>query len=79
MAGKHSISVMSPTTGHTTLEWDVEDTVSVEKARHLFDDVKAKGMIAYALDPGSTDRGEVIHKFNPQAERIVVTPQVAGG
>ena len=65
-------------TGDTRIEWDAERPGEVEAARELFDKMKNKGYLAYTLDRSGT-RGDVIRRFDPNAERIIMSPQTVGG
>lgn len=65
-------------TGDSKVYWDKSNAAEVASARAAFDTLKSKGHVAYELNSdGST--GEVIREFNPNAERIVMRPQFAGG
>lgn len=65
-------------TGDTRLEWDPERRDEVDAARKMFAELKAKRYLAYRCDADG-NRGEVIREFDPEAERIVMTPQLVGG
>lgn len=65
-------------TGDTRIEWDSEDPASVEIARASFNVARRKGHFAYRLTSGDR-RGEQIREFDPEAERIVLSPQLVGG
>lgn len=68
--------------GHTEVEWDVNDPASVEKARTVFQHKILAGYHAYAVAPinGAGERkGAMIKEFDPEAERVVIAPPMAGG
>lgn len=65
-------------TGDTKLEWNPRVQAEVDVARGMFDGLKAKGYLAYKLDRNG-EKGEVIRTFDPDAERIVMNPQMQGG
>jgi hypothetical protein len=65
-------------TGDTKTIWDKNNPVEVESARKTFNDLKAKGYIAYTVkDDGK--KGEILVNFNSELERIILSPPVCGG
>jgi hypothetical protein len=64
--------------GDTQIRWDKNNLVEVELARKNFDEHKAKRYLAYRLD-SSGRKGELLRNFDPDAERIVMSPQLVGG
>ena len=65
--------------GDTKVTWSRHDTDEVDNARRTFHDLRAKGFIAYSVDPRNDRRGEVLHTFDETAERIVMSPAMQGG
>jgi len=65
-------------TGDNKIEWDAGNRDQVDIARAAFDVAKAKGYLAYTMDRHGRP-GEVIHSFDPSAERIIMSPQRVGG
>lgn len=65
-------------TGDTKLIWDSAQDDEVEAARRTFNDLKAKGYLAYSVNKKG-DKGEVMKKFDPDAERIIMAPALVGG
>lgn len=65
-------------TGDTKLIWDSAQDDEVEAARRTFDDLKKKGYLAYSVNKKG-DKGEVMKKFDPDAERIIMAPALVGG
>ena len=63
--------------GHLTLKWRKRHDDEVAEARKTFEDLKAKGYMAYRVE--GKDKGEVIARFDPKAEKIILTPPLAGG
>ncbi len=59
--------------------WDRRNPVEVEAARREFDFFKEKKYLAYKVEGSEGRRGEVITKFNPDAERIIFAPPMVGG
>ncbi len=64
--------------GDTKIIWDVEEKAEVKVARDVFDKLKKKGYYAYQVK-GSGKKGEVIDKFDPAVEKIIMAPPMAGG
>jgi hypothetical protein len=64
-------------TGDTTIGWDPSRPDEVDAARETFRKLKAKGYLAYRTE--GKDKGEAIREFDPRAERIVMSPPLAGG
>jgi len=73
----HQMSTLDPS-GDTTMNWDASLPDEVEPARAHFTAMRKKGYLAYRLDRDG-NRGEVIREFNPEHERIMLTPPLAGG
>lgn len=65
-------------TGDTKIEWNPRSRDEVAMARKAFDEAKAKKYLTYTLNADGT-RGELLREFDPNAERIVCTPQNVGG
>jgi hypothetical protein len=65
-------------TGDTKLIWDPDKPSEVEAAKKMFDDMKAKGYIAYKVNRNG-DKGEVIRNFDKDAEKMILAPQTVGG
>jgi len=65
-------------TGDTKIMWDSAQDAEVDAARATFDDLKKKGYLAYSVNKKG-DKGEVMKKFDPDAERIIMAPPLVGG
>lgn len=65
-------------TGDTKLIWDCEKQDEVDAAKKMFSDMKKKGYIAYKVDRKG-DKGEIMDSFDPEAEKIIMAPQMKGG
>jgi len=76
-AVKHEMAVMDGT-GDTKLIWEEENRDEVEAAREMFDSLKKKGYLAYAVNKKG-DKGDVLDRFDPSAEKIIMSPQLKGG
>lgn len=77
MGTMHELSVMD-STGDTKTIWDADNATEVANARRTFDDFKKKGFAIYRVE-GDGDRGEIMHKFDPEAEKMIAVPRMAGG
>lgn len=64
--------------GDTRVEWDPSMRHEVEAARQNFDKLISKGYYAYRVS-SSGERGEMIREFDPNARKIIMAPQMAGG
>jgi hypothetical protein len=65
-------------TGDTRVEWDKDNADEVEIARKAFNAAKKKGRLVYKTRADGS-RAEVLHEFDPNAERIVTSPPLVGG
>lgn len=65
-------------TGDTKLIWDPEKEAEVENARRTFNDLRKKKYNAYSVKKNG-DKGEIITEFDPEAEKIIMAPPMAGG
>jgi len=72
-----SLCVMDES-GDTRIQWDANNTAEVAKAKAKFDELKAKGYMAYKVNKKGT-QGEVLQAFDPNAERIILHSQMIGG
>lgn len=72
--------------GHTVTEWAPEDMETTERAREMFyrmvgdpmREIRGQGFAAFATD-AQGGSPEHIKDFDPMAEKILLTPQMAGG
>lgn len=58
--------------------WDSDRPEEVKAARAQYDDLKAKGYLAFKVKKDG-EKGELIKEFDPEAEKIIMTPPVRGG
>jgi hypothetical protein len=65
--------------GDTKVIWDSENEDEVKAAEELFNSLRKKGHLAYAVVGEKGEKGEVIKKFDPELERIILAPAMAGG
>lgn len=64
--------------GDTKLIWDADNEAEVDAARELFEKLKKKNYLAYSVKTGGR-KNELIHKFDPDLEKIIMIPPVKGG
>jgi len=65
--------------GDLKLSWDSDNEKEVAAAKEVFDKrVKEEGWAAFA-EKRLGGKGDRIKTFDPNAERIVLVPQIAGG
>jgi hypothetical protein len=74
---QHEMQVINEK-GDTRLSWDEENRTEVDAARKMFDDMKAKGYIAYKMNKQG-DKGDLIDRFDPSHEKVVLAPPMRGG
>jgi hypothetical protein len=67
--------------GDTKLVWDSNNEDEVEAAETLFNELIAKGFAAFEVsdEKEKGGKGKMLKKFNPKAERIIMSPRIAGG
>lgn len=65
-------------TGDTKLIWDAGNQDEVDAAKATFERLKGKRYLAYAVKKNG-EKGTVIQEFDPDAEKIIMAPQMVGG
>lgn len=65
-------------TGDTRIEWDPNVPGEVQTAREAFQRMKDKKYLIYKTDRNG-NKGELLRTFDPNAERIICSPQPVGG
>lgn len=71
--------------GKAVTNWDPSNMVEVKNAQEVFDSLTKDGYMAYAVTverdtkTGQVVEGEVIKEFDKTAEKIILSPKVAGG
>jgi len=73
-----SLQVMDAAAGDYKVIWDRDDRDLVDEARATFERLKKKGYIAYKVE-GDGSKGEIIHEFDPDAEKLIMSPPLMGG
>lgn len=76
--GRHTMSVMATGKGDYKVTWDPEVEAEVDAARKSFDELRKKGMAAYAVDRKG-GKGRVLNSFDPDAEAMIMAPALVGG
>jgi hypothetical protein len=64
--------------GDTKVMWDSEQEAEVENARRTFNDLRGRGYAAFAVRT-SGEKGRQVTEFDPEAEKLIMVPQIAGG
>lgn len=68
------------TSGHTTVNWDPENTSEVQAARDTFNAMKAKGYSAFYVKSVMTEKqGRRMDDFDKGAEKVILVPPLVGG
>ena len=81
---EYEMRIMDKKLGDRVIKWRPGDTESRKKAKKIFDEHIKNGGLAYRYRDKLSD-GEVIHEFDPEADRIammpkmVLSPPMAGG
>jgi hypothetical protein len=65
-------------TGDAKVIWDSTKPDEVAAAKDTYDSLKKKGYMAYAVKKNG-DKGELIHEFDQEAEKIILAPRMVGG
>ena len=64
--------------GDKTVRWRKDRPNEVRRAKEQFDEHIGKGYLAYRLAEGGGE-GEQLHRFDSNAERIILAPPISGG
>jgi hypothetical protein len=64
-------------TGDSRIQWDQSNPEEVAKAQLRFDELKKAGYMAYQTKKNG--EREVLHAFDPSAERIIMHSAFVGG
>ena len=67
--------------GDTKLTWNANNEDEVEAAEVMFDELIAKGFQAFEVsdEKEKGGKGKMIKKFDPKAQRIIMSPRIGGG
>ncbi len=72
------LAVMDREKGDLTIGWDPNDPKEIEQAQASFDSLRAQGHAAYKTNKEGK-KAELIMKFDPKLERIIMAPPLQGG
>ena len=71
----HKLQILG-SRGDDTYAWDTEVEIEVETAAQIFSEKLLGGYHAFTV---TEEKRELIRTFDPEAERIVMFPAIAGG
>src|SRR4030067_3200560 len=74
---EHVMRIMG-SEGDVKLIWDTEKKAEVDAARDTFNKMIAKKYKAFAVKKGG-GQGEMIDKFDPEMEKIILAAPISGG
>jgi len=72
------MQIMSAKHGHKNEVWDPNIQVEVDSAEDTFNDLRAKGYIAFKVDRAG-EKAEIMSSFDPEAGKMIMSPAQAGG
>ena len=72
------MQIMSAKHGHKNEVWDPNIKVEVDSAEDTFNDLRAKGYIAFRVDK-TGEKASVMKNFDPLAGKMIMSPAPAGG
>jgi hypothetical protein len=79
-AGKGVMSYLTQEDGDLKVTWDRENPEDVRHARRTFDDLKARGYLAYRVEPRGREPERVqVRQFDPDDRQLVLVPPLRGG
>lgn len=59
--------------------WNRSDVVEVEAAKKEFELFKKAGYMAYKVEGDEGRKGEILHSFDPNIQKIIFAPPMRGG
>ena len=65
--------------GDTKITWDSDNADEVATARETFNKLRDKRYLAFRMTGSSERRGEQMDHFDPNAEKMILVPPMAGG
>lgn len=71
--------VMDQVAGDVKVMWDRTKKIEVDAMRKLFADLRSKGYAAYTVNDKDGNKGTVVREFDPDLERLIMIPPMAGG
>lgn len=77
--GKTGIMHQLCNKGDVPIMWNRNEPEEVAIARKAFDDARKAGFIIYKAEGKDGHRGEVVKRFDPADERLIMVRQHVGG
>ena len=65
--------------GDIKLVWDKNKPDEVEHARKTFEEWRKKGYAAFKVNGPKGEKGEMLTKFDPNVEFMILAPPMVGG
>lgn len=75
----HGLMSTLDKSGDSRVMWDKNNKDEVDAARAQFDTLRKAGYAAYKAEGKDGHQGEIMRKFDPDAERIILVKQLVGG
>ncbi len=75
----HGLMSTLDRSGDHRIMWDRGNEDEVAAARRSFDDLLAKGYLAYEPTGKRGEQGSQVRRFDPEAERIILVKPLQGG
>lgn len=72
--GHRAMYVPTEDAGDERFSWDANDFAQISEAKRFFNEMVAKGMVAYYIDPKGHRSGMVMTEFDPTAEEMIFAP-----
>ena len=72
-----TMRVLDPS-GHSEHSWDADVPAEVEAARAVFSTMTGKGYQAFRVGAGG-EKASRMSSFDPEAESMILMPQLSGG
>jgi hypothetical protein len=73
------MSTLTEEDGDIKTIWDSTKPDEVAAARAQFDEMRKKGYLAYTVKKKDGEKNDMITKFDPTLESIILVPPVQGG
>ncbi len=71
------LRIMTAADGDVPIGWDLDKPDEIAAAKAIFDSLTKKGYLAYRFQ--GDKKGTHIRHFDPNAEKIILTPALRGG
>lgn len=63
--------------GDTRHQWNKNNGAEVDAAKHLFNELRKQGYMAYTLENDS--KGQVVTEFDSSVQKLIFVPPMQGG